>query len=234
MVWRTGKMPKGVYVRTEEYRRLLKEGIARAGKSKKQIESARKVLAEISKRPEVRKSYSHPGRENPFYGKQHPPELMARIGSNCKAYWATHPEARRKMSRVMRRRWRDDPKVRASVIKSRTGAVMSEKARRKISEAGLGRSKGRMLETNIERRVVNWARDNGILVFKADAKYGVGAPDRIFILSHGRIVFIEFKKPGKKPKKIQVFVHNKLRRLDHAVFVVDNAEIGIQILKEAV
>lgn len=52
----------------------------------------------------------------------------------------------------------------------------------------------------------------------------IGLPDRICLLPGERVFFVELKTTGKKPRKIQVFIHNKLRALGFSVYVVDSTE----------
>ena len=55
-----------------------------------------------------------------------------------------------------------------------------------------------------------------------------GMPDRIVLLPEGRIVFVEVKVPGKKPRPLQQARHDMLRRLGFKVFVLDDtSQIGV-------
>lgn len=54
-----------------------------------------------------------------------------------------------------------------------------------------------------------------------------GFPDRMALLPGGRIFFVELKAPLKKPKALQVYVHNKLRKLGFTVLVLSTiAEVA--------
>lgn len=57
-------------------------------------------------------------------------------------------------------------------------------------------------ESDIERAVCTYARKAGCLVLKLAAPGQRGQPDRMFIY-HGRVAFLEFKSPGKKPTPLQ-------------------------------
>jgi hypothetical protein len=56
-----------------------------------------------------------------------------------------------------------------------------------------------------------------------------GLPDRMF-LGHGLVIFVEFKRPGQKPRKRQEFVHRLFERLGHKVHIVDSSEQLVDIL----
>lgn len=45
-----------------------------------------------------------------------------------------------------------------------------------------------------------------------------GVPDRIILLPRGRVVFAELKAPGKRERKLQLYVQDQLRRLGFPVF----------------
>jgi len=51
-----------------------------------------------------------------------------------------------------------------------------------------------------------------------------GLPDRMILYPGGRITFVELKAPGKKPRPLQISMHNKLQRLGFNVHVIDNAK----------
>lgn len=59
-----------------------------------------------------------------------------------------------------------------------------------------------------------------------------GLPDRICLLPGGRILFVELKTTNQKPRKIQLFIHNKLRGLGFRVEVVDSSEQIERIISE--
>lgn len=52
-----------------------------------------------------------------------------------------------------------------------------------------------MLERDIESKACEWARAAGWLVYKFTSPSRRSVPDRMFIQG-GRVVFIEFKRPG--------------------------------------
>lgn len=85
-------------------------------------------------------------------------------------------------------------------------------------------------ESSIERTVVSRAKDAGWLSYKFVSPSNSGVPDRIFIKA-GRVVFIEFKAPGKKPTKLQEKIIGKIREAGVEVYVCDNVEDACNALQ---
>ena len=86
-----------------------------------------------------------------------------------------------------------------------------------------------MLEKTIERAVCKAAKAAGWLCFKFTSPGNVGVPDRLFI-KDGRHIFIEFKAPGRQPRKIQIAVINKMIATGAEVYIVDDIQEGKEIL----
>ena len=59
-----------------------------------------------------------------------------------------------------------------------------------------------MRESTIERAVCAYAKTKGCLTLKLSGQNQKGQPDRMF-LHNGRVMFIEFKAPGKRPTALQ-------------------------------
>ena len=59
-----------------------------------------------------------------------------------------------------------------------------------------------MRESTIERAVCAYAKAKGCLVMKLAGPNQKGQPDRMFI-RNGKVLFIEFKAPGKLPTRLQ-------------------------------
>ena len=87
-------------------------------------------------------------------------------------------------------------------------------------------SKTTLLEKDIEREVSDYAMQKKCMVLKLNVWGRVGWPDRLFIYPIRRLVFIEFKLPGQKPRKIQEYIHGKLREYGFWVVTVDNIVHG--------
>lgn len=71
------------------------------------------------------------------------------------------------------------------------------------------------LEKDIEAAVCKYARERGCLVYKFTSPGQRAVPDRLFVLPHGTMVFIEFKRPGQFPTPLQDRELVKLQ--DHGV-----------------
>lgn len=63
-----------------------------------------------------------------------------------------------------------------------------------------------------------------VWVIKLLSTFVKGLPDRLILCRGGYVGFAEIKTTGKKPTKIQTFIHDKLRQLGFEVFVIDDLE----------
>lgn len=79
-------------------------------------------------------------------------------------------------------------------------------------------------EKVIEHKLVKAVKENGGLCIKLLTYQFIGLPDRMCLLPFGKIVFVELKTTGEKPRKIQVTVHNALRKLGFRVEVIDSVK----------
>jgi hypothetical protein len=86
-----------------------------------------------------------------------------------------------------------------------------------------------MLESGIERRVCDHAERTGWLVRKVAYIGRRGAPDRWF-LRGGRLLLIEFKRPGCTPEPHQVREHARLMAAGFPVHVIDSIANGVALL----
>lgn len=84
-------------------------------------------------------------------------------------------------------------------------------------------------ESEIEKKVCQYARSKDWLTYKFVSPSNRGVPDRIFIRS-GNILFIEFKSPGKHPTKLQNKVIDRIRSQDFNVYVIDSLKDGYKIV----
>lgn len=67
-------------------------------------------------------------------------------------------------------------------------------------------------------------RTKKVWVIKLLSTFIKGLPDRMILCQGGYVGFAEIKTTGKKPTKIQAYIHEKLRALGFAVFVIDDLE----------
>ena len=67
-------------------------------------------------------------------------------------------------------------------------------------------------------------RTKKVWVIKLLSTFIKGLPDRMILCQGGYVGFAEIKTTGKKPTKIQTYIHEKLRVLGFEVFVIDDLE----------
>lgn len=79
-------------------------------------------------------------------------------------------------------------------------------------------------EKVFERTLSKYVDDTGGMAVKLLSQFLRGLPDRMFLLKGGIVVFVEFKSTGKKPTKIQEYIHKRIRALGFPVLVVDSVE----------
>lgn len=89
-----------------------------------------------------------------------------------------------------------------------------------------------MIERTIENKVKKYAKDNGWWVRKFVSPAHSGSPDDIFI-KNGKVLFIEFKATGEKPRKLQVEIIKQMTDHGATVHVVDSIEQGKGVLDNA-
>ena len=87
----------------------------------------------------------------------------------------------------------------------------------------------KVLERSLKKLVENTM--NGLCI-KLLSQHLIGLPDRLCLLPGGRAFFVELKSTGKKPRKIQIIVHNRLRSLGFRVYVIDSSESLNALSKE--
>ena len=79
-------------------------------------------------------------------------------------------------------------------------------------------------EKVFERTLSKYVDDAGGMAVKLLSQFLRGLPDRMFLFKGGIVVFVEFKSTGKKPTKIQEYVHKRIQALGFPVLVVDSVE----------
>lgn len=79
-------------------------------------------------------------------------------------------------------------------------------------------------EKYIESYLHTYASQMGGHTEKLSATFSSGMPDRLVIPPHGQMFFVEVKAKGEKPRKIQLVVHERLRKLGQTVVVVDSMQ----------
>lgn len=87
-------------------------------------------------------------------------------------------------------------------------------------------------EKLLERKLSEELKKIGGWSLKLLSTHVTGLPDRLCLLPHGRLFFAELKTTKQKPRKIQLFIHKKLRDLGYRVEVIDSSEQIKNIIKE--
>ncbi len=86
-----------------------------------------------------------------------------------------------------------------------------------------------MLEKQIEAKVCAYAKSRGWIPYKFTSPSHIGVCDRILI-GEGRVIWIEFKAPGRSPTPVQHRHHLLLASMGHRVYVVDSVDQGKEII----
>ena len=81
-----------------------------------------------------------------------------------------------------------------------------------------------MREREIERKLVSAVKSRGGICPKFVSPGFDGMPDWVVLLPHGKLGFVEVKRPGEKPRPLQTARHRLLRKLGFLVFVLDGEE----------
>lgn len=79
-------------------------------------------------------------------------------------------------------------------------------------------------EKIVERKLVEAVKANGGMCIKLLCDQLTGLPDRMCLFPNHKIVFVELKTTGRKPKRIQLFMHDKLRALGFRVEIIDTVQ----------
>lgn len=78
-----------------------------------------------------------------------------------------------------------------------------------------------MIESAIEHYFKVAVEAKGGICLKLGITYQNGMPDRLVLFPNGICAFVELKQQGKKPRAIQRWQHERLRKLGYRVFVLD-------------
>jgi hypothetical protein len=89
-----------------------------------------------------------------------------------------------------------------------------------------------MLEREIENKVVTYAKNKNFLAYKFTSPSNRSVPDRIFISPTGNIFFVEFKRKGKLPTKLQDATIKAIMSKGAKVTVIDDCDKGKLLIDE--
>lgn len=79
-------------------------------------------------------------------------------------------------------------------------------------------------EKKLERKLSREVEKLGGWCIKLVCLHLTGLPDRLCLLPNGVLFFAEVKTTKQKPRKIQISVHKKLRKLGFQVYIIDTSE----------
>lgn len=89
-------------------------------------------------------------------------------------------------------------------------------------------------EADIERYFVRCVKTRGGRTLKFSSPSSAGVPDRILLLPGGRVLFVEFKAPGQKPRPLQQVVFRQFAGLGSPVTILDSREAVDRYLEEVI
>jgi len=87
-------------------------------------------------------------------------------------------------------------------------------------------------EANVEKEIADWCEKNKVLFIKFNPFGSRGWPDRIAVFPTGLHAWIELKKKGKTPRKLQLHRMAQLAFQGCLVEWFDNSEDCIVFLQE--
>lgn len=87
-----------------------------------------------------------------------------------------------------------------------------------------------MREAKIEKGVNRIVRDWGIIYLK-NRPIEAGYTDRSYVLPNGLIVWIEYKRPGEKPDRLQIYRMERLWENHCIVGWTDELPVAVRVLK---
>ncbi len=87
-----------------------------------------------------------------------------------------------------------------------------------------------MLEKDIEKKVCDYAKEKGMLVYKFTSPNRRSVPDRMFVVRGGHIFFVEFKRPGGKLSPQQEREGFRLASYGVVVYTINNEVEGRAVI----
>jgi len=81
-----------------------------------------------------------------------------------------------------------------------------------------------MREKTIEAKLAKAVKGIGGIALKISSSNYSGMPDRLVLLTDGKLAFIELKAPGKKLRPLQEKRKRQLEALGFSVFCIDDIE----------
>jgi hypothetical protein len=80
-------------------------------------------------------------------------------------------------------------------------------------------------EKLLDKKLCAEVKKLGGWAIKIPASHLSGLPDRLCLLPEGRLFFAEIKTTGKKPTRLQLSIHKRLRDLGFRVYTINRSEV---------
>lgn len=80
-----------------------------------------------------------------------------------------------------------------------------------------------MKESEIERKLVQFCKELGMVTYKFVSPSNRGVPDRI-VMHDGRVLFVELKQKGNKPTALQLYEMSRIQSCGLQVAWTDSWE----------
>jgi hypothetical protein len=87
-------------------------------------------------------------------------------------------------------------------------------------------------EATAENAVNRWCKENNIPHRKLNGLGFSGWPDKMYPMPRGRMIFIEFKRPGEAPTELQWYVITMLRDRGFPVVICYTKEAAVEFIKQ--
>ena len=81
-----------------------------------------------------------------------------------------------------------------------------------------------MRESTVEHRLVTETKKRGGIALKFVSPGIDGVPDRLVLLPHGKVAFVEVKAPGRTLRPLQVRRIGQLRELGYLAYCLDHPD----------
>jgi len=94
------------------------------------------------------------------------------------------------------------------------------------------KKKEQIAEADIEAKFVKYATSRNCKAYKLRLLYGRGFPDRTVLCPGGKVLFVEFKREGKKLRPTQKPIRLALIKLGFKYYVCDEIGQAEKILEE--
>jgi hypothetical protein len=87
----------------------------------------------------------------------------------------------------------------------------------------------RKIESDAVEQIEGWW--GSVYCLKLNVLGRRGWPDRLILAPEGTVMFVEFKRVGEKPRKLQEFCHDILTTLGFEVQVHDDTDEAVEAVK---